>query len=208
MKKTLVLVILFILPLVAYLFFASGINQFGVLPTRTDVIQELPENEIGVQLNNHISILGFLGSDLEYKKANAFNLNQKIYKRFSEFNDFQFVMIVTKDATEVVSDIKRELSVLADVSRWYFVYLDPEDIERLYSSLRIEEPLDNNFSTDKVFIIDKQLKLRGREQDDNEHPSAGYDATSVADLTNVMIDDVKILLAEYRMALKKNSNRN
>lgn len=208
MKKTLVLVVLFILPLVAYLFFASGINQFGVLPTRTELIKELPENELGIQLSNHISILGFLGSDLEYKKANAFNLNQKIYKRFYEFNDFQFVMLVTKDAREVVSDIKRELSVLADVSRWHFVYLDSKDIEQLYAGLNIEETLDSNYSTDKVFIIDKQLRLRGREQEDEEHPSAGYDATSVADLTNVMIDDVKILLAEYRMALKKNSNRN
>ena len=29
MKKTFVLVVLFILPIVAYLFFASGINNFG-----------------------------------------------------------------------------------------------------------------------------------------------------------------------------------
>lgn len=31
----------------------------------------------------------------------------------------------------------------------------------------------------------------------------GYDATSVADLNNKMIDDVKVILAEYRLALKK-----
>ena len=33
----------------------------------------------------------------------------------------------------------------------------------------------------------------------------GYNATEVSLLTNTMIDDVKILLAEYRMALKKNN---
>ena len=31
----------------------------------------------------------------------------------------------------------------------------------------------------------------------------GYDAGSVADLSNVMEDDVKVILAEYRLALKK-----
>ncbi len=49
------------------------------------------------------------------------------------------------------------------------------------------------------------MRQRGREQDDEKHPYPSYDATSVATLTNIMIDDVKILLAEYRLALKRNN---
>ena len=49
------------------------------------------------------------------------------------------------------------------------------------------------------FIIDKDGALRGR--DDNEN--VGYDARSVADVHNNMVDDVKVILAEYRLALKK-----
>ena len=43
MKKYLVLIVLFVLPLVAYLFFASGINNFAKLPVLTENIEELEE---------------------------------------------------------------------------------------------------------------------------------------------------------------------
>lgn len=205
MKKTSILIILFVLPLVAYLFFASGINNFGVLPTLNEQVKELPSNEQGVVLKDRISILSFLGSDLEYKKANAFNLNQKIYKRFYEFKDFQFVVLVTESARKEVEEILAELETLGDTTKWKFVYLEASQIQEIYSSLATVERLDSNSATNHVFIIDKDLKQRGREKDDEKHSIPSYDATSVATLTNIMIDDVKILLAEYRLALKRNN---
>ncbi len=205
MKKTSILIILFVFPLVAYLFFASGINNFGVLPTLNEQLKELPSNEQEVVLKDHISILSFLGSDLEYKKANAFNLNQKIYKRFYEFKDFQFVVLVTESARKEVQEILAELETLGDTTKWKFVYLEASQIQEIYSSLTTVERLDSNTATNHVFIIDKDLKQRGREKDDEKHPYPSYDATSVATLTNIMIDDVKILLAEYRLALKRNN---
>ena len=63
--------------------------------------------------------------------------------------------------------------------------------------------LDLNLGTPYVFIIDRDGKLRGR--DDNEDTKYGYDSRSVADINNNMVDDVKVILAEYRMALKKNN---
>ena len=59
MKKYLVLIILFVLPLVAYLFFASGINNFAKLPVLTESIEEL-ELITDKDFNNKISILLFL----------------------------------------------------------------------------------------------------------------------------------------------------
>ena len=35
------------------------------------------------------------------------------------------------------------------------------------------------------------------------YDNIGYDARSVADIHNNMVDDVKVILAEYRLALKK-----
>lgn len=205
MKKTIILIILFVFPLVAYLFFASGINNFGVLPVLNDQVEELSENTNSIQLEGHISILGFLGSDLEFKKANAFNLNQKIYKRFFEFEDFQFVMLVSKSAKSQVEEIKSELETLIDTSKWKFVYLDESQINLIYQSLETIGDLDINLATDHVFIIDKNRRQRGRTTSDKEHSIPSYDATSVGILTNIMIDDVKILLAEYRLALKRNN---
>ena len=47
--------------------------------------------------------------------------------------------------------------------------------------------------------------LRGRDDDEGKGIKYGFDTSSVADLNNKMEDDVKIILAEYRMALKKNN---
>ena len=82
MKKTFVLVILFVFPIVVYLFFASGVTNFGKLPVLTESISDVSDMSDTVSLKNKITILGFLGKNIENKKGNAFNLNQKIYKRF------------------------------------------------------------------------------------------------------------------------------
>ena len=56
-----------------------------------------------------------------------------------------------------------------------------------------------------MFIIDKESKLRGRDDDEDQKIKYGFNTISVADLNNKMEDDVKIILAEYRLALKKNN---
>ena len=82
MKKNIVLFVLFILPIVAYLFFASGVNSFTKLPIVTSKIPDFNQwnslNGDKVTLNNKITILGFSGSDLLKNRGNYFNLNQKI----------------------------------------------------------------------------------------------------------------------------------
>ena len=83
MKKYIVLTVLFVLPLVVYLFFASGVNHFAKLPVRSNSVVEL-STYAEIPFKERITILGFLGSNVETKKSNALNLNQKIYKRFKE----------------------------------------------------------------------------------------------------------------------------
>jgi len=204
MKKTFVLIVLFVLPIVAYLFFASGVNNFGKLPELTQNIKEL-DFASGSQFKNNITVLGFLGSNVESRKGNAFNLNQKIYKRFYEFNDFQFVMVVPKGTEDQVREVKKELAMLADNAKWNFVYANPEQINTLFASLQTDIKLDDKLGTSYVFIIDKDLNLRGRTEDEDEGTKYGFNSNSVADLNNKMVDDVKIILAEYRLALKKNN---
>lgn len=205
MKKTLVLIVLFVLPIVAYLFFASGVNNFGKLPVLTEHISDVTTLDENISLKNKITVLGFLGSNVEQKKGNAFNLNQKIYKRFYEFNDFQFVMLVPKGAENSVSELKEDLGGLVDIKKWKFVYADEKAISRFFADLNTDLTLDENLGTPYVFIIDKDLNLRGRTNDEDEGTKFGFNTTSVAELNNKMEDDVKIILAEYRLALKKNN---
>ena len=205
MKKTFVLVVLFILPLVAYLFFASGVNNFGKLPVLTEEVLNAPENADNITFENKITILGFLGYNVELKKGNAFNLNQKIYKPFYEFNDFQIVMIMPLGTEEKVEELKAELGNLVDIKKWNFIFTEDERIRAVFNSLKTNLSLDENLGTHFVFIIDKDKNLRGRTNDEEETTKYGFNATSVAELNNKMEDDVKIILAEYRLALKKNN---
>lgn len=205
MKKTFVLIVLFILPIVAYLFFASGVNNFGRLAVLTKEIPELTFSDTTIKFDDKITVLGFLGNDVESKKGNAFNLNQKIYKRFHEFNDFQFVMVLPLGNEEKVKELKGELSNLADVSKWKFVFADTAKIKTLFANLNTDIALGEDLSTPYVFIIDKDRNLRGRSDDEDEGTKFGFNTNSVADLNNKMEDDVKIILAEYRLALKKNN---
>ncbi|MEM1257868.1 MAG: hypothetical protein AAGH81_05015 [Bacteroidota bacterium] len=205
MKKKLVLVALFIVPLVAYLFFASGVNNFGRLPILTKNIRDISAMDASQTLEGKITILGFLGNSFEDQKTIALNLNQKIYKPFFESNDFQFVMLVPKGTEEKMEELKYELSQLEDVSRWNFVFGDQQQIKEVFASLKTNVELDEKLGTPYVFIIDKNKNLRGRTDDEDEGTKYGFKATSVAELNNKMEDDVKIILAEYRLALKKNN---
>jgi len=205
MKKTLVLTVMFVLPIVVYLFFASGVNNFGKLPILTEQIDEGLLLEEDVAFTDNITILGFLGDDIANKKGNAFNLNQKIYKRFHEFKDFQFVMVVPEGNSEAVALLKSELANLADIEKWKFIYLQPGAVQLLFNSLKTDTALGEDLASPYVFIIDKDRNLRGRTEDKDVGTKYGFNTNSVADLNNKMVDDVKIILAEYRLALKKNN---
>ena len=213
-KKYIVLGMLFIFPLVVYLFFASGINNFARLPILTEEVPEINEwttlTERPHQLDGMISIVGFWGSDLDYRKGDAFNLNQKIYKRFYQFDDFQFVMVVEEGLENKVEEILAELQkgAATDLSKWKFVFGTKAEIETLFQGFKSDIILNDKASTSTVFIIDRARKLRGRDDDEEVGTLYGYNTASVAELNKKMTDDVKVILAEYRLALKKNnSNR-
>ncbi|GAA4276949.1 hypothetical protein [Aquimarina mytili] len=209
MKKFLVLGVLFILPLVAYLFFASGVHNFAKLPVLNDSVGDLQNFESNtkeqITFQNKITVLGFLGKDIYNKQGNAFNLNQKIYKKNHGFRDFQFVMVLPYGSEKSAKELLDELDDIADVSGWKFLFGTNESIETLFNSLKSPHQLDDNLATHYVYIIDKNGDLRGRDGTLKEDESKvyGYDASSVADLANVMTDDIKVILAEYRLALKK-----
>ncbi len=160
-----------------------------------------------ITLEDRITILGYFGKDLESNHANAYNLAHKIYKKNFQFKDFQFVMIMPEGTEKKVEELNKTLSDIADTGNWYFVYGSTEDIKEQFSSLETNYTLDENISTPYVFIIDKERNLRGRDKDDTEI-QFGFDARDYSEINNAMGDDVKVILAEYRLALKKyNSNR-
>ena len=204
MRKYIVLTTLFVLPLIVYLFFASGINNFAKLPVVTRNIMEISElsNE---SLKNKITVLGFFGKNIGDRYGDAGNLNQEIYKRFHEFADFQFLILQPPGTEKSSDDLLFELNRLTKTNfkNWKFITLQENDLVNVFKSLKTNLTLDSELGTSHVFIIDRDGNLRGR--DDGEEKKFGYDSRFVADINNNMVDDVKVILAEYRMALKKNN---
>jgi hypothetical protein len=200
MKKYIVLAILFVFPLAVYLFFASGVNHFAKLPVLTQDVDEVAQYS-EFQFEDRISILAFFGNNLEDKKTLALNLNQMIYKRFYQFADFQFLIALPTRSEAAAEQLKSEIAGVTgtDMSRWNVVFLPEDQLKGLFGSLYLPLNLDQNLSSPYVFIVDRDGNLRGRDDDE----FVGYDARSAADINNNMVDDVKVILAEYRLALKK-----
>jgi hypothetical protein len=208
MKKNIVLFVLFILPIVAYLFFASGVNGYTKLPIITPKIADFGNwkslNGSKVSLNGKVTVLGFSGTNLLQNRGNFFNLNQKIYQRYHEFKDLQFVIICPIGTEGEARKVVEAFTVFTDVSQWQFIFAPKDEIASYYSQLKLIGQLDKNFGTSIVYIIDKERNLRGRKK--NKEYKEGYDTFHPADLSNEMLDDFKVILYEYRAALKKNHN--
>lgn len=208
MKKNIVLFVLFVLPIVAYLFFASGVNSFTKLPVITPKIPDLGEwkslNGEKVSLNNKITILGFSGTEILKNRGNYFNLNEKIYQRYHDFKDLQFVVVAPLGTENEVKSVLSALGTFTDISQWHFVFTTPSSIKLFYSDLKLKGSLDADFGTPNVYIVDKERNLRGRKE--KKGYKEGYNTFHPADLSNEMLDDFKVILYEYRAALKKNHN--
>ena len=210
-QKYLILGFLFFFPIFVYVFLSTGINNFAKLPVLTENVTDIENiegNSANISFKNKISIVAFWGGDVKNKKSEALNLNQKIYKRFNEFQDFQFVLLHNKNDNEAIEDLKSDLvsGVGTDLKNWNFIPTTQSNIKMIFDSFKTNIELDRSFSTPYVFIVDRDLSLRGRDDDEDIGMLFGFNSQSVAEINNKMVDDVKIILAEYRLALKKNDS--
>ena len=211
LKKYLILGFLFFFPIFVYVFLSTGINNFAKLPVLTETVMDIENiegNIANVSFKNKISVVAFWGGDVNNKKSEALNLNQKIYKRFYEFQDFQFVLLHDKSDNVAIEELKSDLvsGVGTDLKNWNFISTTQSNIKMIFDSFKTNIDLDNSFSTPYVFIVDRNLSLRGRDDDEDIGMLFGFNSQSVAEINNKMVDDVKIILAEYRLALKKNDS--
>jgi len=206
-KKRFVLIALFVFPLLFFLILSTGINNFKKLPTLTNTVS-LDVLEDSIPLSDHVTVLCFLGNDVATKKGGFFNLNQKIYKEFYGYRPFQIIAVFPKSSKDDVDKLKSDLSAFTDMSKWNFFAMEKETIKKLHQNLKTKKILDTSLYSKQVYLLDKELNLRGRDQegDDESQIMYGYNIESVAELNNKMEDDIKVLLYEYRAAFK-NKNK-
>jgi hypothetical protein len=96
------------------------------------------------------------------------------------------------------------LGAFTDVSQWHFVFTTPDEINAYYSQLKLKGNLNPDLGTPNVYILDKERNLRGRKE--KKGYKEGYNTFHPAELSNEMLDDFRVILYEYRAALKKNHN--
>lgn len=213
MRKAVVLILLFAMPVTIYIIFGSAVHNFVQLPTLTESIQNLddfeplnPEEEI--TYDEFATVLLIYGNDIKNMRGNAYNLHEKIYKPNYIYKDFQIIVVAEKGSEKEAQSLLDELQEFTGVNvlKWKFAFGEAEQIQDLFESMQTNLSLNDKNATEYAFIVDREGNLRGRKKNakTSDPTLFGYQTRSIANLKDTMVDDVKVLLAEYRFALKKN----
>jgi hypothetical protein len=208
-KKRVVLFLLFIFPLICFLILSTGKNNFTKLPVVSEKVMDISSLDSIETLKDHISVVCFLGNNIAENKAGFFNLNEKIYKKFIDYNKFQIIAIYPQEKEVQAREMKKEIGAFTDMIKWKFIAGSEEQINALHTSFKSKETLSNLYSF-RAFLVDRKGNLRGRinDKDSKEGTLFGYNIESVSELNSKMKDDVLVLFYEYYAAFKdKNKNK-
>ena len=213
------LTVLFFLPVLFLLFLYPSKHNYKTLDILKKDLPELTnfvdKNGDDLRLENHLTVLGFLGETPMDDAILALNLKELVYDKFRGFKRFQIVVLVPESAKAQVALLEKELNQYEFLEYWKFGFGSKEDVLAAYQELKISAVLDASLKTPDVFIIDKERNQRGRldDRDKNEikrnSPIFGlssYDCLEVSVLKNKMSEDVRILFTEYRQKRKGNFN--
>ena len=74
-KKRVVLFLLFIFPLICFLILSTGKNNFTKLPVATANVIDVSAIDVAKTFEGNISVVCFLGEDMEANQGVFFNLN-------------------------------------------------------------------------------------------------------------------------------------
>jgi protein SCO1/2 len=226
-KKYLLLFTLLFLPTILYLFYVYGKGEqnFAHLPfiTYTDMDGEVknrkaPQFAFTDQDGNIITnedvkdkiylVDFFFTSCPSICPIMTANL-MKIQDRFAHYDDFMILSHTvdpTRDTPEKLKEYADDRKI--DSKNWHFLTGEKDSLYSVafdYLSSAMEDSLAAGgfLHTEYFVLVDKEGILRSRE-DDNGNIIGVYDGTDghqMRDLT----DDIKVLIAEYQLALKKNN---
>ncbi|MCF8459506.1 MAG: SCO family protein [Flavobacteriales bacterium] len=228
-KKYLLLFALLFLPTIFYLIYVYGKGEqnFAHLPfiTYTDVNGEV-QNRKAPQFsltNQHGNII--TNKDVEGKiylvdffftscpsicPIMTANL-MKIQERFAHYDNF----VILSHTVDPVRDTPEKLKEYADNRKidsknWHFLTGEKDSLYAVafeYLSSAMEDSLAPGgfLHTEYFVLVDKEGILRSREDDDGNIIGV-YDGTDAHQMRD-LIDDIKVLIAEYELALKKNNKK-
>lgn len=218
-SRYVVLGILFFLPVTFLLLLYPATHHYAPLDIINEDVLDLQyfssDADEDIILKDHITVLGFLGNYPMKNNIAALNLKELVYDKFKGFKRFQIVIVLPKGTEEEAKKLKNEISSYENLRFWHFVFGEPNQIQKVFNSLKSNVELNQNLETDNVFVVDKDLSQRGRFDDrtDSElekkepvYTLNSYNCIEVAEIKNKMSDDMRILFTEYRQKRKGNFN--
>lgn len=223
MKKYKPLIVAFILviPSVVYLFLSYGNHNFAHLPY---VGNESDSTYYTIPYFEFINQFGDTVSQSDYE-GNIYLANfifttcpticpvmtynmRRIQQKMTSFPQFKIIshsVFPEYDSPEILLAYAKDME--ADLTNWNFVTGKREAIYNIakyyFVSAMQDDSAPGGFLHSEYFVlVDKEGRIRARE-DDNGNNIGVYDGTSDYEI-DLLIDDIKVLMAEYNLATKKN----
>lgn len=209
-KRYLVLTVLFFLPVAFLLILYPSTHNYEPLEIVHNQVKDFSASS-EVKLKDHITVLAFFGKRPIEKAIAGSNLKELVYDKFKGFKKFQIVVVGQLGSEDEYDTFNKEIAKFEELKFWHYVYLPEGKTKELYASLKYDQDLDENLSSEEVFIIDKDLNQRGRLDDRDEKDIEAkkpitqlltYNTIEVSEIKNKMSDDMRILFTEYRQKRK------
>ena len=220
--KGLLAIIILILPTAVYVFLTYGQHNFVHLPyvgPQTDSsYHSIPDFAFVNQFNDTISQSDYEGNIYlanfvfttcpticPVMTYNMRRVQQKM-EQYPNFKILSHTVFPEYDKPEVLLEYANKME--ADLSNWNFVTGNREDIYSIANSYFVNVMEDSTaqggFLHSEYFVlVDKEGRIRARD-DDNGNNIGVYDGTDDYEV-GLLIDDIKVLMAEYNLA-KKDKN--
>lgn len=224
-KKVLLILTILFFPSLFYLYLIQGEHNFAHLPllTVTDEFGEqtyrtiepyefVDQNgEVFTQekVKGKIHVVDFFFTRCPSICPIMTENMKSLHRKFTKYEDFALISHTVDpqyDTTFVLKNYAVDRNI--DFDDWHFVTGNKDSIYATafeYLSSAMEDPTAPGgfLHTEYFVLLDKEGRIRSRE-DDNGNIIGVYDGTSKVQV-NDLIDDIKVLMAEYQLELKKNN---
>ncbi len=224
-RKYLILFILLLLPSLLYVYLIQGKHNFVHLPFVTynddngDLVNRRAPEFVFTDQNGELfssdSLVGriyvvdfFFTTCPSICPIMTANMT-KLHERFGHYDGFELVSITVDPKRDTPSALKEyAVNRKIDSPKWHFLTGDRDSLYTVAYKFLSSAMEDNSapggfLHTEYFVLVDKEGNLRSR---DDEHGNiiGVYDGTNGAHI-NDLIDDIKVLIAEYNLELKKNN---
>ncbi len=222
MKKSLILILILLVPSLAYLVLTTGkhnikkLQYFGpkalAANGKDTIYHTIPAFSLIDQdgkpfgdkdLNNKIYVANFFFTSCPTICPKMQTLMKKIQDTddFKKLNDFKLVSFTVDPDNDTPEKLKEFSNLIkAEKNRWFFLTGNRDSIYDLaYKGFMVnameDKKADGGFlHSDIMLLIDKEKRIRGI-----------YEGTSLKDVKR-LIDEAKVLVAQYNSARKENMN--